>query len=73
MKTSKFLNLNIDDFTKGFVVAVLTAILTYLLPALESGNYSFNWKQIGVSALTAGIAYLVKNLATNSNGQIGKE
>ena len=68
---SNFLNLNLTDLTKGLVVAVLTAVITYLYEALQSGDFtSFDWKVVGTTALIAAIGYLSKNLLTNSEGQV---
>lgn len=71
---SSFLNLNIQDLLKGFVVAGLTAIGTVLLPSLESGLFPdlALLKTAGITGLTAGIAYLLKNLFTNSNDKLLK-
>lgn len=59
--TSKTFTLNWRDLGKGFLVTVITAILTALLPLFEAGDYAFNWKQILGAGATAGIAYLLKN------------
>lgn len=68
---SNFLNLNLTDLTKGLVVAVLTAVITYLYKALQSGDFtSLDWKIVGTTALIAAIGYLSKNLLTNSEGQV---
>lgn len=68
---SNFLNLNLTDLTKGLVVAVLTAVITYLYEALQSGDFtSLDWKIVGTTALIAAIGYLSKNLLTNSEGQV---
>jgi hypothetical protein len=66
---SNFLNLNLKDFAKGLVIAVLTALVAYFAGAVQAGTLSnFNLHQIGFAVLTAVIAYLSKNLLSNSNG-----
>ena len=69
---SDFLKLNLKDLIKGVIVAALTTVLTIVLGTLEQGSLTFDWKAIGLAALTAGLAYLTKNLFTNSDGKIGK-
>ena len=70
---SKFGSLNWKDLVKGFVVAFVTAILTAVYTAIEAGNLAFTWeffKPVLIVGLGAGIAYLLKNLFTNSSDQI---
>lgn len=68
---SKFLNLNFKDFSKGLIVAVLTAVITYLYEAVQTGDFTaIDWKTVGFTALSATIAYLMKNLVTNSDGEV---
>jgi uncharacterized membrane protein YjjP (DUF1212 family) len=75
MNTSEFLKLNGGDFIKGLVVAILSAVLTTVLDLINSGaDFSnINWKLIATASITAGLAYLLKNLSQNSNGNFGKE
>lgn len=69
---SKFFTLNYKDVIKGFIVAAITAALTGAYDALTSAQ-PLNIKAIATVSLTAGIGYLIKNVLTNSDGQIGKE
>ena len=66
---STFLNLNIEDLAKGLILTVLSSTLTIVYQTLESGSLTFDWKGISLAALTSGIAYLMKNLLTNSKGE----
>lgn len=68
---SNFFNLNLVDLAKGFIVAGLTVILTGLYEALSAGAFPSlaQLAQIGSLGLAAGIAYLIKNLFTNSSGK----
>jgi hypothetical protein len=72
---SNFLKLNWADIGKGILVAVLAAIGTVLLPVLESGVLPTLaiLQAAGITGLTAGLAYLVKNIITNSSGEILKK
>jgi hypothetical protein len=65
---STFLSLNTKDFIKGLLVAVLSAIVTILYNTIQTGSLDFDWKQIGVMALTSALAYIMKNLFSNSTG-----
>jgi hypothetical protein len=70
---STFLNLNSSDFIKGLVVAVITAVITIIHTTLETGSLAFDWKLIGTTALTSAVAYIMKNLFTNSTGKLLKK
>ena len=65
---STFLNLNSSDFIKGLIMAVLSSVITVIYQTVEAGLLVFDWKAIGTMALTAGLAYIMKNLFTNSAG-----
>ena len=72
MKMSKFLTLNQYDFVKGMIVASVTSSLQVVYQTLDGGTMDIVWKQVGVTALCSSVGYILKNLITNSNGQIGK-
>jgi hypothetical protein len=67
---SKFFSLNSNDFIKGLVVAVLSAVITLLYSTIQTGTLTIDWKQIGIVALTSALAYITKNLVTNSDGTL---
>jgi hypothetical protein len=71
---AKFLSLNAQDALKGAVVAAGTAILTALLSVLNTGTlpHLADLKETGIAGLSAGLAYLIKNVFTNSHNQLGK-
>jgi hypothetical protein len=73
MKNSSFLKLNWQDYAKGLIVAVGTTVLTALMTSLNSGHLpqGKEWAGIGTAAISAAVAYLLKNLFTNSDGTIG--
>lgn len=70
---STFLTLNSKDFLKGLVVAVITAVITIVYTSVQAGNLNFDWKAIGVTALSSALAYIMKNLFSNSAGELLKK
>ncbi len=65
---STFLSLNTKDFIKGLLVAVLSAVVTIVYNTIQTGSLEFDWKAIGITALTSALAYIMKNLFSNSTG-----
>jgi hypothetical protein len=70
---STFLTLGSKDFLKGLVLAVLTAVITIVYTSIEAGSLAFDWKAIGMTALSSALAYIMKNLFTNSQGELLKK
>ena len=71
---SAFGTLNWKDLGKGALVAAIGAILGAISPALAAGGITVAVLQAaGGTGLAAGLAYLSKNLITNSDGNIGTE
>lgn len=72
---SNLFNLNSQDLLKGFIVAFLSAALTGIVSTLDSGVLPTlaELKSAGVVGLTAGLSYLLKNLLTNSQGEMLKK
>lgn len=64
MKTSPFLSLDWRDLTKGLLVAVISPVFTIMESSIRAGSLTFNWTSIGLTALAATGAYLVKNFIT---------
>lgn len=64
--------LNGNDFIKGLILAVITAVLTAVYNTLESGS-QIDWKAVATIGITAFIGYLLKNIASNSNGEVLKK
>lgn len=69
---SSFLKLSWVDFGKGLLIAVLSAVFTVIYTTVQSGSLTFDWKTIGITALASALAYVSKNLFTNSNNELGK-
>ena len=61
---SDFLKLNLNDIFKGLLMAVLTPVVVIIQQSLDAGLFVFEWKSIGLAALSGGDAYLVKNFFT---------
>lgn len=74
MSNSPFGKLNLRDLINGLVVAFLTASLTGLVQILDSGVLPTlaELKSAGLAGVVASLAYLLKNLVTNSQGEVAK-
>ena len=71
---SKFLTLDWKDFSRGLLIAFLTAVLTGVINILDAGAV-FTWvtvKPVLIAGVSAALSYLVKCLATNSQDQMFK-
>lgn len=71
-----FLDLNWKDAGKAVLMAFITAAVTALYTALQSGMIPSTWAQwktILIVGVTSALAYLVKNFLTNSNDQFLKK
>lgn len=66
---SSIFTINTNDLVKGLILTVLSSVLTLVYDVVNAGSLVFDWKHIGTIALTSAIAYLLKNLLTNSAGQ----
>ncbi len=71
---SKFLALDWKDFSRGLLIAFLTAALTGVINLLDTGAV-FTWltlKPVLIAGISAALSYLLKCLATNSQDQMFK-
>jgi hypothetical protein len=71
---SKFLTLDLKDFSRGLLIAFLTAVLTGVINILDTGAV-FTWvtmKPVLIAGVSAALSYLLKCLATNSQDQMFK-
>ena len=74
---SNFLRLNVNDFIRGVVTAIFAAVITVLYQVTQSAGFDVftaNWgmilsEMINVS-ITVFIAYLSKNLLSDSDGKV---
>lgn len=62
--TSNFLSLNTQDFIKGFIITIISAVFTLVAESVQQGRFTFDFTTIWHTAVAAGIAYLGKNLFT---------
>lgn len=65
--------LNSQDFIKGLVVTVISAVLTAFMGILNAPEFSFSsidWNDVVKVAISSGIAYLIKNFASDSEGRV---
>lgn len=67
MVQSAYLRLNFRDLVNGFVVSVGGAVLTLIETSIQAGQFHFDWKAIGLVAISAAIAYLTKNFFSQKN------
>ena len=72
---SLFLRLNLNDFGKGLILAVLTAALGFIYALIKDKGFDISpadWSALLKIVITAFLGYLAKNFLTNSNGEFGK-
>ena len=62
---STFASLNVRDFVKGFILAVLVPALLAIQQSLTAGELTINWRALGITAAASFIGYLIKNFFTN--------
>lgn len=58
---SKQFSLQLRDFTRGLVIAILTPALFVIQQSLDKGEWVFNWKSIAIASASGGLAYLFRN------------
>lgn len=59
------------DGKRALIMAIFTPIVVILLQALEAGTFAeIDWKLTIMIGIGAGITYIKKNLATNSDDKI---
>jgi len=64
--TSKQFTINLSDFWKGLIVAVISPVFTIILQSLNAGSLTFDWKAIWATALIGILSYLSKNFFSPS-------
>ena len=70
---SMFMSLGKNDLVKGIVMAALGAFTGGIYTALQAGAITVAVVQASaVTGASAGLAYLMKNFFTNSNGEMLK-
>ncbi len=69
---SKFLTLDWKDFSRGLLIAFLTAVISGIIEMLDTGAI-FTWvamKPVLIAGVSAALSYLLKCLMTNSQDQM---
>lgn len=72
---SGFFKLNLQDLAKGLVVAVIAVVLGALQQMVTAHGFdfaSYDWQSIINLAITAGGAYLGKNLFSSDGKVLGR-
>lgn len=71
---SPFGKLNVRDLLKGFGVAIGSAIISglYALGQADTPIDGATVKPVILAGISAGIAYLIKNFFSNTQGNFGK-
>ena len=72
--TAPLFSLNLKDISKGFILAIMSALVTGLYTCLNAVPPSFPltwaaWQPMVMVAIAAGISYIMKNFFTNSSDQ----
>jgi len=68
--------INVRDFIRGALLAGFTALVSGIYQAINLDGFAFDWlhfKPIVLSAGSAFVAYIAKNLLTNNVGQIATQ
>ena len=68
---SRLFTINLRDFLKGLLYAILAAILAVIQSAITAGALfePATWSLVGTVALSTFLAYLGANLFQNSKGE----
>jgi hypothetical protein len=69
-KMSKLFNINLADLGKAALMVLIVTVLTAVYPAFSTGEFPTGVALLAAlkSGVTGGVAYIIKNLLTNSNG-----
>lgn len=60
---SKKFSLGNRDWWRSLVMAMLTPVIFIIQQTIDKGEFVFNWKLIAMTAISAGVAYLIKNFS----------
>ena len=62
--------IKLSDWHRGLIVAILSTPIAIIYQSIQAGSLVFDWKAIIMAALSGGLGYIIKNLATGINGNI---
>ena len=65
MKGSKKFRLGIKDAVQGLIIAIAAPCITIIQTSLDAGSLAINWQLVGVTAISAAVAYLAKKFFQN--------
>jgi membrane protein implicated in regulation of membrane protease activity len=66
MKSSKLFSLNIYDFLKGLIIAILSPIIVFAQGYFANGTLDIEWQALMAVGLSGLLAYLIKNFFSDS-------
>lgn len=66
MKNTKLFDLGWRDFINGLIMAVLVPCVAIVQQSLDAGVLVFNWRTIGLAAISGAVGYLIKNFFTGN-------
>ena len=71
---SELFSIDLKDAAKGLIVCVLTAVIAGVYQIVQAGTLPdmAQLQTIGITALTAGLGYILKNFLTNNVDQFLK-
>lgn len=71
--TSDIFKLNLNDFTKGLIMAFLASAVFVIYTAFTDscGIQCVDWLNALNAGIAGAIAYLIKNYFTDHNGKLG--
>ena len=67
---SQLFKLNVRDFAKGLLIAVLTAVFASAAQLLQVSGLNLDWWQLLSIAVSAGMAYVSKNFLSDESGRV---
>jgi|SRR5882757_4096486 len=70
---NKQFTLNVSDFVKGLIMAVLTPVFAIIADSINKGSLTFDWKLIGIAAIGGILAYLTKNFLSPTTTTISNQ
>lgn len=70
---SKLFRINLRDVAKGLVMAVLGAVVTFILQMADMPGfsvYAIDWSEIARIGFAASMTYILKNFLSTSDGKV---
>ena len=65
MEGSKKFRLGAKDIVQGLILAIAAPCVTVIQTSLDAGSLEINWQLVGITAISAGVAYLAKKFFQN--------